>query len=99
MVELIPDKMFVKPGLGRHLAEFDHQLPLEARKKISQGLRRAIVNKSIPGRTRLIFSLATSFKSLAMAGEYNIFHSKLSAANWKNYLPDNSHSTRPFEYS
>lgn len=42
MVGLIPDKMFVKSGLGRHLAEFDHQLPLEAREKISQGLRRAM---------------------------------------------------------
>lgn len=60
MIGLISDK--ITQSL---ITESDHQLSLDAR-KISQGLRRAIV-KTLPWKkdgTRLTFSLAISFKSL-----------------------------------
>lgn len=99
MIGLIPDKIS-----GGHLAEFDHQLPLDAGEKISQGLRRAIVNKIIPwkkGRTRLTFSLATSFKSLGLQGQVSTIFSTQNFRSRirKNCLPDNGHSAGPFERS
>lgn len=78
MIGLILDKMS-----GGHLTEFKHQLPLDGREKISQGLHRAIVNETIPveeGQNSVNF-LASHFVQIARparVGEYNIFHSKLS---------------------